>query len=55
MYGLPLWWARCASHQPHVPADHEGGVGLAAAVGPCGFVDYAIMVYWDIKLNEEVI
>ena len=53
VYGLPLWWAGCASHQPHVPVDHEGGVGLAAAVDPCGFVDYAFLVNWDFELNVE--
>ena len=53
VYGLPLWWVGCASHQPHEPVDHEGGFGLAAAVVPCGFVDNAFLLDWVFVLNVE--
>ena len=52
VYGLPLWWAGCASHQPHVPVDHEGGYGFAAAVVPCSVVYYALLVDSDFVLDE---
>ena len=40
----------CATHQPHEPVDHEGGYGLAAAVVPCGFVYYALLLDWVFVL-----
>ena len=50
MYGLPPGGFGCATHQPHEPVDHEGGYGLAAAVVPCGFVYYALLLDWVFVL-----